>query len=241
MEANFNRRDHGNSLHHFGVVQRRSRDLLPETLIVQDPEQAANVLIALGLPPLPAIEEALAVGLEYRRECTTNDPPYLPGVISQAKTHGILADRLSPENWVSLCDPLPRLFNPKTNVSLAVLTSDLSICDNEAAPRSKHKRGPASHRAVFMNSQPSLFDDPRFGTVEGPRERPVLYWLLIHSTHEEVFSQIIEATYIEGARTFTGLRKRIILPKVVLNIPMPESRYDEGPDFEVPVERRVDL
>lgn len=203
----------------------------------------ATRLAQLGLEQTD-LHEAVSQGMLARNECTPNDPPLAPGLITWLRTVRVLREKLIPKKWTRSDEGnYPLVVNPECNLAIAVASGDENTGNANATPMTKSPKGPKTQSAIEVNQyQISLFEAiPEFEIPETPHNDRITWILLQHydQIKKEVRFELSLPSSYSGK--IDGWDERIILtalpfdPTVVIPVPV----LPNLPDIDIPLIRRA--
>ena len=124
---------------------------LPDPVVYADPTMARQRLYQLGLTP-ERLWSAFNFGIAERRNCTANDPVWLPGILTSGKIMRGLRDELVPLKWtISNKLGYATVVHPGGLLAIGVSSGDRSAGDPAGHPSTKTEKGPATEHAVAVN------------------------------------------------------------------------------------------
>lgn len=203
----------------------------------------ATRLAQLGLEQAD-LHEPVSQGMLARSECTPNDPPLAPGLITWLRTVRMLREKLIPKQWTRSDEGnYPLVVNPEGNLAIAVASGDEITGNAHANPMTKSPKGPRTQSAIEVNQyQSSLFEVfPEFEIPETPHNDRITWILLQHydqAKKEVRFELSLPSSY---SGKIDGWNERIILtalpfdPTVVIPVPV----LPNLPDIDIPLIRRA--
>lgn len=203
----------------------------------------ATRLAQLGLEQAD-LHEPVSQGMFARSECTPNDPPLAPGLITWLRTVRVLREKLIPKQWTRSDEGnYPLVVNPEGNVAIAVASGDENTGNANANPMTKSPKGPRTQSAIEVNQyQNSLFEAfPEFEIPETPHNDRITWILLQHydqAKKEVRFELSLPSSY---SGKIDGWNERIILtalpfdPTVAIPVPV----LPNLPDIDIPLIRRA--
>ncbi len=201
---------------------------------------------------LPEIHPDLNVGLladPIRRGqtasefCTASHPVFCTGTMAYMETNGALRETLGVLGW-SLKDDknIPTVVSPDGTIALTAISGDKNTGIANRSASTRRPRRSASVRIVLRNAQLTLLfgDEEPADNDEAVNTSQPTWFLLYYREGDTIRSEFSLAGAVsEDGRKLEWL-ERLILPEInLLNAPMPSGPADEGPDVDVPVERRT--
>lgn len=203
---------------------------------------ARRRLTELGIS-VEALQLAINAGQVARRTCTDNDPPFIPGTEAWRFVVRTLREQLLPLGWRKI-DPgnYSLVVNEKRNINIVVATGDKFTRVYPGTPKTRSLKGLYTEAAIVRNKvegdlfPETLTDEVRIAaTILG---RPT-WILLIHITDEECRAELSYPDQIEE-KQITSWSERIFIPEDPKDPGSAEQPDDDfGPDFDVPVKRKL--
>ena len=185
-----------------------------------------------------AVQDVVMQGLLARTTCTTHHPKTVPGFYQWAETVRALRDKTVPLGWSpSDENNFPLCIHPSEKLVIAVQTGDADTGVATGMPSNRAPKGTNTEQAVWANQkQLSLFDSiPELPSIsEGSGK--IMWVLLYHVAPNELRFELSLPSKMSGGK-IRSWQERLVFPAIPLdqNIRIGD---DDGPDFEVEVERR---
>lgn len=182
------------------------------------------------------LRDAVSYGEMERSLCTGHDPFFFPGLLGWGRTVRALRDRLvHGRGWEARNRKgIDIVVSPDGSRAIAVANADEWTGRPEGAPRTNPK-GNGTAVAVAGN-QLSLFEDWP-GEDDLTKQEPGSTWyLLIHSTDDEVRCELSLPTAMGDDSRIESWAERIILEPLRRE---PEVNTDAGPEVDVDVSRKT--
>lgn len=210
--------------------------MLPKLHI--QPEEVDAALGGLGLTREPLLEAVIA-GLLARDACTSNDPPFLPGIYQWGRTVRALREGLAPLGWSrsdegNFCTAV----EPDGRFAIAVASGcGYTGQAGPEMPTTKRRKGPSTADAVHANAQLYLFEE--FAPAATRKPDRVTWVLSFHSDGEEIRAELSLPDSIGDDGHIDGWRERIILGSQPLDDDTATAAPDFGPDPTIDVRRKA--
>ena len=185
-----------------------------------------------------AIQDVIMQGLLARTTCTPHHPKIFPGLSQWAETVRALRDKTAPLSWsCSDANNFPLCIHPSGNLVIAIYTGDRDTGVIGSNPSNRAAKGTNTEQAVWANQkQLSLFDIiPELPSVEGSGR--IMWVLLYHVTSNEIRFELSLPLKIVGGK-IRSWQERLVFPAIPLDQVNIVIGDDDGPEFEVHVERR---
>jgi hypothetical protein len=190
------------------------------------------------------LREAILVGYTHAASCTDHDPRSLPGTLAWGKGIGHLRDLTKPRGWRADRDSnYETAVHPSNSHGVALASGNPDTGREDALPRTKTPKGPATGRAVKRNAQLPLghetdvFADTGETVDDTSRET----WLLLHHYDreaEEIRLELSCPLEMKG-KQITEWRERIILEPVPFSDNV-EIDIDDDGDIDIDIRRKAD-
>lgn len=196
------------------------------------------------------LQESAHVGYTAAAGCTDHDPRSLPGTLAWAKTIGHLRDVKKPHGFTAdRTANFETVVHPRNAHAVAVAAGTADTGREDATPRTKTPKGPATSAAVKQNVQLSLGHGTDVFTGQGVAATEVVEdkdretWFLLHHfdpVAEEIRLELSCPSEMKGEQ-ITSWRERIILPPVAFSSDV-EIDVDEDEDdrIDIDITRKVD-
>ncbi|MDO9010357.1 MAG: hypothetical protein Q7U78_00915 [Gallionella sp.] len=185
-----------------------------------------------------AIQDVIMQGLMARTTCTPHHPKTFPGLSQWAETVRALRDKTAPLSWsCSDVNNFPLCVHPSGNLVIAIYTGDRDTGVIGSNPSNRAAKGTNTEQAVWANQkQLSLFDIiPELPSVEGSSR--IMWVLLYHVTPNEIRFELSLPLKMVGGK-IRSWQERLVFPAIPLDQVNIVIGDDDGPEFEVHVERR---
>lgn len=186
-----------------------------------------------------ALQDVIMQGLLARWSCTKHHPKTYPGLAQWAETVRALRDKTVTLGWTSTDDNnFPLSLHPDNDVVIVVQTGDRETGIATGTPSNRAPKGANTEDAVVINQkQLSLFDTlPELPTLDGNPSK-IMWVLLYYVAPNEVRFELSLPLKMVGGKIRSWGERLIFSP-----IPLDETDInlgdDDGPEFDVPVERR---
>lgn len=186
-----------------------------------------------------AIQDVIMQGLLARTTCTMHHPKTFPGLSQWAETVRALRDKTIPLNWSSSdVNNFPLCIHPSGNLVIAIYTGDRDTGVIGSNPSNRAAKGTNTEQAVWANQkQLSLFDSlPELPSAEGNDGR-IMWVLLYHVAANEIRFELSLPLKMIGGK-IRSWQERLVFPAIPLDQVNIVIEDDDGPEFEVHVERR---
>lgn len=213
-----------------------------DAAVISAPEDVDAKLNALGLSA-KILRDAAKAGEIARSGCTANDPVIMAGILAWGKTIRALREFLIPLGWHRANDRgLPVVVNGVGSLALAVATGDEGTGDPDGAPRTKHRKGPATVAVVDRNNRQLKlpFD---FGDIDASEEDidggAITWHLLLSRTSDDVRCELALPEAFDDTGRVVTWRERIVLPPIGLDPEPPVVTPSSEPDIDIPIARRA--
>ncbi len=204
-----------------------------------NPGEVPSRLHQLGLEEND-LREALEFALRHSVECTSHDPPSVPGFLMWAKTSRALRDRLVPRGWKpSNARNYATVVSPSGTHAIAVAGGDVHTGIPLKTPSTRREKGPATRDAIEQNQLTFSDRDPTFPRAPAPS--PSQTWLLVHCedrSKDEVRLELSLPSAMTAEGVVTAWRERIILRPLRFGESTPSIPDDPADDPDVEIERR---
>lgn len=190
-----------------------------------------------GLTPA-LLQDVIMDGLLARTSCTKHHPKTYPGLAQWAETVRALRDKTVTLGWTSTDDRnFPLSLHPDNNVVIAVQTGDRET-GTTGIPSNRAPKGANTEDAVAVNQrQLSLFDTlPELPTMDGKSSK-IMWVLLYHVAPNEVRFELSLPSQMVGGK-IRSWEERLVFQPISLSETDINLGDDDGPEFDVPVERR---
>lgn len=186
-----------------------------------------------------AIQDVIMQGLLARTNCTGHHPRTFAGLYQWAETVRALRDKTSPLGW-SCSDEnnFPLCVHPSGNLVIAVQTGDRDTGMAGSNPSNRAAKGTNTEQAVWANQkQLSLFDAlPELPSFESG-DSQIMWVLLYHVAPNEIRFELSLPLNMIGGK-IRSWQERLVFPAIMLDQADVEMGDDDGPEFDVHVERR---
>jgi hypothetical protein len=188
-----------------------------------------------------AIQDVIMQGLLARTACTVHHPKTFPGLSQWAETVRALRDRTAPLGW-SCSDEnnFPLCVHPSGDLVIAIYTGDrdTGVTGFGINPSNRAAKGTNTEQAVWANQkQLSLFDSlPELPSSEDNNGR-IMWVLLYHVAPNEIRFELSLPLKMVGGK-ICSWQERLVFPAIPLNQENIVIGDDNGPEFDVHVERR---
>lgn len=186
-----------------------------------------------------AIQDVIMQGMLARTTCTTHHPKTFPGLSQWAETVRALRDKTAPLDW-SCSDEnnFPLCVHPSSNLVIAIYTGDRDTGLIGSNPSNRAAKGTNTEQAVWANQkQLSLFDTlPELPSAEGNNGR-IMWVLLYHVAPNEIRFELSLPLKMVGGK-IRSWQERLVFPAIPLDQVNIVIGDDDGPEFDVHVERR---
>lgn len=186
-----------------------------------------------------AIQDVIMQGMLARTTCTGHHPRTFAGLYHWAETVRALRDKTSPLGW-SCSDEnnFPLCVHPSGGLVIAVQTGDRDTGLAGSNPSNRAAKGTNTEQAVWANQkQFSLFDTlPELPSVEGDNGR-VMWVLLYHVAPNEIRFELSLPLNMIGGK-IRSWQERLVFPAIKLDQADIVIGDDDGPEYDVHVERR---
>lgn len=188
-----------------------------------------------------AIQDVVMQGLLARTTCTAHHPKTFPGMSQWAETVRALRDKTAPINWSYSDDNnFPLCVHPSGKLAIAIYTGD---CDTGVTgiginPSNRAAKGTNSEQAVWANQkQLSLFDSLPELPASEDNEGRIMWVLLYHVAPNEIRFELSLPLKMIGGK-IRSWQERLVFPAIPLDQVNIVIGDNDGPEFEVNVERR---
>jgi len=196
------------------------------------------------------LQEAAHVGYTAAAGCTDHDPRSLPGTLAWAKMVGHLRDVKKPHGFTAdRAANFETVVHPTNAYAVAVAAGTADTGREDATPRTKTPKGPATSAAVKQNVQPSLghgtdvFAGEGVAATELVDDKDRQTWFLLHyfdPAAEEIRLELSCPSEMSGQQ-ITSWRERIILEPVPFSSDVEIDLYDEDDGgIDIDVTRKVE-
>ena len=185
-----------------------------------------------------AMQDVIMQGLLARTSCTSHHPKTFPGLSQWAETVRALRDKTAPYGWTTSDDNnFPLSIHPSNNIVIAVQTGDHET-GTSGNPSNRAPKGSNTEDAIALNQrQLSLFDAiPDLASLEEDTAH-IMWVLLYHVAPNEVRYELSLPMKMVGGK-IRSWQERIVFPAIPLSSTDIDLGDDNGPEFDVPVERR---
>jgi hypothetical protein len=188
------------------------------------------------------IQDVIMQGLLARTTCTPNHPKTFPGSYQWAETVRALRDKTAPLGWSCSDDNnFPLCVHPSSDLAIAIYTgdSDTGVTGVGINPSNRAAKGTNTEQAIWANQkQLSLFDSPLAlpPLAEGNNNR-ITWVLLYHVAPNEIRFELSLPLKMIGGK-IRSWQERLVFPAIPLDQVNIEIGDDDGPEFDVHVERR---
>lgn len=185
-----------------------------------------------------AIQDVIMQGLLARTTCTGHHPRTFAGLYQWAETVRALRDKTSPLGWSCSDDNnFPLCVHPSGDLVIAVQTGDRDTGMVGSNPSNRAAKGTNTEQAVWANQkQLSLFDLPELPSADGDDTR-IMWVLLYHVAPNEIRFELSLPLNMIGGK-IRSWQERLVFPAIMLDQADIEMGDDDGPEFDVHVERR---
>lgn len=186
--------------------------------------------------------EVVLHGLNERKICSPLHPRTYPGYKQWAETVRALREKTVPLGWKFTDDNnWPLSIHPSERIRIAVQTGDSETgtpLSEGRNPSNRAHKGAHTEDAVISNMlQLSLFDDLEDFSQVNSDDKSMFWVLLYHVTPNELRYELSLPLVMVGGK-IKSWKERIVFPPIQLNQGEIEIGDDDGPEFDVPVERR---
>jgi hypothetical protein len=186
------------------------------------------------------IQDVIMAGVHARATGTMHHPKTYPGYSQWAETVRALRDVIVPSGWLPTDDNnFPLCIHDERGLSIAVQTGDRET-GTTGIPSNRAPKGASTEQAVAVNvRQLSLFQAEEIPILPSTDEeaRHIMWILLYHVAQNEVRFEISLPLKMVGGK-IRSWQERIIFPAIPLDGTQINFGDDDGPEFDVSVERK---
>ena len=185
-----------------------------------------------------ALQDVVMSGLLARTSCSPHHPKTYPGLAHWAETVRALRDKTAPLGWTPSDDNnFPLSAHPTKNIVIAVQTGDRET-GTSGTPSNRAPKGSNTEVAVAINQrQFSLFDTIPDLPQQGSNSLQIMWVLLYHVAPNEIRFELSLPMLMIGGK-IRSWQERIIFPAIPLGDTKIIFGDDDGPEFDVSVERK---
>jgi len=186
-----------------------------------------------------ALQDVVMQGMLARSNCTKHHPKTVPGLYQWAETVRALRDKAIPLGWSSSdVNNFPLCIHPDGDVVIAVQTGDADTGVAGGSPSNRAPKGTNTEQAVWSNQkQLSLFDSIPVLPPTEPTDSKIMWVLLYHVAPNELRFELSLPLKMSGGK-IRSWQERLVFPAIPLDQSI-RIGDDDGPDFEVQIERRT--
>jgi len=189
---------------------------------------------------LQQVQDVVMAGVHARTTGTRHHPKTYPGYAQWAETVRALRDIAVPLGWVATDDNnFPLCVHDDRAVSIAVQTGDRET-GTTGIPSNRAPKGASTEQAVAVNiRQLTLFEaeDIPVLPISNDKARHIMWILLYHVAPNEVRFELSLPSKMIGGK-IRSWQERIIFPAIPLTETQINFGDDDGPEFDVSVERK---
>lgn len=189
---------------------------------------------------LDQVQDIIMSGVHARATGTAHHPKTYPGYAQWAETVRALRDVIVPLGWMPTDDNnFPLCTHDERGLSIAVQTGDRET-GTTGIPSNRAPKGASTEQAVAVNvRQLSLFQAEDIPVLPTTTEdsRHIMWILLYHVAQNEVRFELSLPLKMVGGK-IRSWQERIIFPAIPLDGIQINFGDDDGPEFDVSVERK---
>ncbi|WEF31825.1 hypothetical protein [Pseudoduganella chitinolytica] len=186
------------------------------------------------------VQDVIMAGVHARTNGTPHHPKTYPGYAQWAETVRSLRDVVVPLGWaVTDKNNFPLCVHEERVLSIAVQTGDRET-GTTGIPSNRAPKGASTEAAVAVNvKQLSLFEAEDIPILPSATDdaRHIMWILLYHVAQNEVRFELSLPSKIVGGK-IRSWQERIIFPAIPLGETQINFGDDDGPEFDVSVERK---
>lgn len=186
------------------------------------------------------VQDVIMVGVHARTSGTRHHPKTYPGYAQWAETVRALRDAVVPLGWAATDkNNFPLCVNDGRGLSVAVQTGDRET-GTTGIPSNRAPKGASTEQAVAVNMrQFSLFEAEDLPMLPSATDdaRHIMWILLYHVAQNEVRFELSLPSKMVGGK-IRSWQERIIFPAIPLDETQIYFGDDDGPEFDVSVERK---
>jgi len=186
------------------------------------------------------VQDVVMAGVHARTNGTHHHPKTYPGYSQWAETVRALRDVTVPLGW-SPTDKnnFPLCVHDDRLLAIAVQTGDRET-GTTGIPSNRAPKGASTEHAVAVNvRQLSLFEAEEIPLLPSASDGAdhIMWILLYHVAHNEVRFELSLPSKMVGGK-IRSWQERIIFPAISLDGTQINFGDDDGPEFDVSVERK---
>lgn len=186
------------------------------------------------------VQDVVMAGVHARTNGTRHHPKTFPGYAQWAETVRALRDVVVPLGW-SATDKnnFPLCVHDERMLSVAVQTGDRET-GTTGIPSNRAPKGASTEQAVAVNMrQLSLFEAEEIPVLPSAANDTghIMWILLYHVAHNEVRFELSLPSKMVGGK-IRSWQERIIFSAIPLDETQINFGDDDGPEFDVSVERK---
>jgi len=184
------------------------------------------------------LQDVIMDGVHARTKGTPHHPKTYPGYAQWAETVRALRDKAVPLGWAPTDENnFPLCVHDERGISIAVQTGDKET-GTTGVPSNRAPKGASTEDAVAVNQrQLSLFDSFPELPDQVDDVQHIMWILLYHVAPNEVRFELSLPLKMVGGK-IRSWQERIIFPAIPLNGTQINFGDDDGPEFDVSVERK---
>lgn len=183
-------------------------------------------------------QDVVMEGVHARTAGTSHHPKTYPGYAQWGETVRALRDKCVPLGWFPTDDNnFPLCVHDERKISIAVQTGDRET-GTSATPSNRAPKGASTEEAIAVNQrQLSLFDGIPMLPGRDDESLHSMWILLYHVAQNEVRFELSLPMQMVGGK-IRSWKERIIFPAIPLDGIEINFGDDDGPQFDVSVERK---
>jgi len=210
-------------------------------VILTDPIDVRRRLADLHLT-VEILAEAILAGELFRRSCTPNDAPTIPGIGFWGRIVRTLRELLVTSGFVrSDKGGLPVVVSPDKTFAIAVSTGDEDTGNPNEAASTKYPKGAKTAQAVVRNNGTRfLFQELELTPEEQAEATRLTWFLLVKREEKAILSELSLPSGVANGYV-SSWSERIILPTIDLDDDLHRAEPEDGvggDDLDIDVTRR---